>query len=45
MNVAENIAFGLRMRKVDRGEIERRVGDALQQVGLDGYEAPVPEGA
>jgi putative spermidine/putrescine transport system ATP-binding protein len=39
MNVAENIAFGLRMRKVDRGEIERRVTGALQQVGLKGFEA------
>jgi ABC-type uncharacterized transport system YnjBCD ATPase subunit len=39
MNVAENIAFGLRMRKVERGEIERRVTGALQQVGLKGFEA------
>ncbi len=38
MNVADNIAFGLRMRKVDRAEIKRRVGEALQQVGLAGYE-------
>jgi putative spermidine/putrescine transport system ATP-binding protein len=38
MNVAENIAFGLRMRKVDKASIERRVGEALQQVGLAGYE-------
>ena len=39
MSVAENIAFGLRMRKVDRATIERRVRDALRQVGLDGYES------
>ena len=38
MSVAENIAFGLRMRKVDRETIERRVRDALHQVGLDKYE-------
>ena len=38
MNVADNIAFGLRMRKVDKAEIKRRVGEALQQVGLAGYE-------
>lgn len=37
MNVADNIAFGLRMRKVEKGEIARRVRDALQQVGLSGY--------
>ncbi len=39
MNVAENIAFGLHMRKIDKGEIERRVSGALQQVGLKGFEA------
>jgi putative spermidine/putrescine transport system ATP-binding protein len=39
MSVAENIAFGLRMRRVDRSEIERRVKDALQQVGLDRFES------
>ena len=38
MDVAENIGFGLRMRKVDRAAIQRRVGDALGQVGLAGYE-------
>jgi len=39
LNVADNIAFGLRMRKVDRATIERRVRDALRQVGLDSYES------
>ena len=38
MNVFDNIAFGLRMRKVSRSEIRRRVGAALDQVNLDGYE-------
>ncbi len=38
MNVADNIAFGLRMRKVDKATIERRVREALKQVGLVGYE-------
>jgi putative spermidine/putrescine transport system ATP-binding protein len=38
MNVADNIAFGLRMRKVEKGEIARRVHDALRQVGLSGHE-------
>ena len=33
MNVAENIAFGLRMRKIDRGEIERRVTGARRRWG------------
>ncbi len=38
MNVYENIAFGLRMRKVDKAGIDRRVRAAMQQVGLAGYE-------
>lgn len=38
MSAADNIAFGLRMRKVEKGEIARRVKAALQQVGLTGYE-------
>jgi spermidine/putrescine ABC transporter ATP-binding subunit len=35
-SVAENIGFGLRMRKVPRTEIERRVAEAMQMVRLDG---------
>jgi putative spermidine/putrescine transport system ATP-binding protein len=38
MSVADNIAFGLRMRKVEKGEIARRVRDTMRQVGLSGYE-------
>jgi putative spermidine/putrescine transport system ATP-binding protein len=34
--VAENIAFGLRMRKVNRVDIVRRVAEAMQMVRLDG---------
>ena len=36
MNVAENIAYGLRCRGAGRDEIARRVGDALERVGLPG---------
>ena len=39
MHVYDNIAFGLRMRKVSKKEIGERVHAALKQVGLDGYEA------
>jgi putative spermidine/putrescine transport system ATP-binding protein len=39
MSVHENIAFGLRMRRIEKPEIGRRVGEALRQVGLVGYEA------
>src|SRR6266478_5500496 len=40
--VAENVAFGLRMREVPRAEIERRVKAALAQVALTGLEARKP---
>src|SRR5213079_3164882 len=36
--VAENVAFGLRMRDVPRPEIARRVTAALAQVALTGLE-------
>jgi spermidine/putrescine ABC transporter ATP-binding subunit len=35
LSVWENVAFGLRERRVARPEIERRVGDALELVRLD----------
>ena len=34
MTLAENVAFGLEMRKVPRAEIRRRVGEALELVHL-----------
>jgi putative spermidine/putrescine transport system ATP-binding protein len=40
--VFENVAFGLRMRKVARAAIERRVGDALALVELTGLETRRP---
>jgi len=36
--VAENVAFGLRMRGLGKDEIKMRVGQALRQVALEGYE-------
>src|SRR4029077_284374 len=36
--VAENVAFGLRMRGFGRGAIKERVTQALRQVALEGYE-------
>ena len=39
MHVYDNIAFGLRMRKMPKSEIAERVGSALEQVGLAGYAA------
>ena len=37
MDVAQNVGYGLRQRKVDRKEEERRVGEALDLVRLSGY--------
>ncbi|MGC8819897.1 MAG: ABC transporter ATP-binding protein [Fervidobacterium sp.] len=37
MNVRENIAYGLKMRKVPKEEIERKVERILKTVGLEGY--------
>jgi putative spermidine/putrescine transport system ATP-binding protein len=37
MTVAENVAFGLEMRKVARGERAQRVADTLALVGLAGF--------
>jgi iron(III) transport system ATP-binding protein len=42
LSVFENVAFGLRERKVARGEIERRVAAALKQVDLAGAEKRRP---
>ncbi len=44
MNVFENVAFGLRARKMPRPEIAARVAEALSYVQLDGMEPrPVTE--
>ena len=42
MTVFENVAFGLKVRHVPRGEIRRRVGEVLQLVGLAGLEDRPP---
>jgi spermidine/putrescine transport system ATP-binding protein len=42
LDVGENVAFGLRRRKVDKAEIGRRVGEALELVHLSGYERRRP---
>lgn len=38
LNVFENVAFGLRIKKMKNKEIEKRVKDALRFVNLSGYE-------
>jgi len=42
MNVADNIAFPLKMRKVSTTDIKRRTADVLNQVRLPGYEKRYP---
>ncbi|MEU5904108.1 ABC transporter ATP-binding protein [Micromonospora sp. NPDC047527] len=37
MSVAQNVAYGLKVRRVSRAERARRVEEALAQVHLDGY--------
>src|SRR5947208_8421237 len=42
MTVAENVAFGLEMRKLAKSEIEARTGEALRLVRLEGYADRLP---
>jgi len=39
LNVFENVAFGLRIKKVKNDEVKRRVKEALKFVNLEGYES------
>lgn len=43
MTVYENVAYGLRVRKLPRAEIDARVRAALKNVHLEGYEARTPD--
>src|SRR5437764_690823 len=42
MTVAQNVAFGLEMRNVPKGEMQKRVGEALALVRLEAYGARRP---
>ena len=42
MTVEQNVAFGLRMQKVEAGEIAKRVAEAIALVELNGFEARYP---
>ncbi len=42
MSVYENVAFGLKVRRLPRGEIKKRVKEALELVGLSGLEHRPP---
>jgi spermidine/putrescine transport system ATP-binding protein len=43
MTVAENVAFGLQMRKVDKAEVRTRVGEAIDLVRLSGMGPRKPQ--
>ncbi len=43
MTVFDNVAFGLRMRKVPEEEVRREVKEVLSLVGLEGFEKRYPE--
>jgi putative spermidine/putrescine transport system ATP-binding protein len=42
MTAAENVAFGLEMRRIDKGAIAARVAEALRLVRLEGLGARMP---
>ena len=42
LSVFENVAFGLRLRHVGGAELARRVGEAVEMVGLKGFERRLP---
>ena len=42
LDVFENVAFGLRRKKVDRSEVQRRVAESLLLVDLPGFERRKP---
>jgi putative spermidine/putrescine transport system ATP-binding protein len=42
MSVGDNVGYGLMIRKIPRKDRERRIGEALQMVRLDGYERRRP---
>lgn len=42
LSIKENVAFGLKMRKVDEGAIEALCRDFIKEVGLEGFEDRYP---
>lgn len=42
MTVAQNVAFGLRMQRLARDEVQQRVGEALTLVELEGFAERYP---
>jgi ABC-type Fe3+/spermidine/putrescine transport system ATPase subunit len=42
MNVARNVGYGLKLRRMAQGEIRDKVGSMLRLVGLEGLDARMP---
>jgi len=42
LSVKENVAFGLRLRRLPKAEIDRKVAEVLRLVHLDGYASKFP---
>jgi len=42
MNIRDNVAYGLVVRKIPRKEIEEKVTETLRLVGLEGFESRLP---
>ncbi|MEV6192892.1 ABC transporter ATP-binding protein [Streptomyces sp. NPDC051920] len=42
LSIADNVAFGLKRKGVEKGEIRRRVGEMLELVQLDGFAGRKP---
>jgi iron(III) transport system ATP-binding protein len=42
MNIFDNVAYGLTIRRVSKEDIKRRVSEALRLVGLEGFEKRLP---
>lgn len=43
MNIYENVAFGLKIKKMKKEEIDQKVKSALKMVNLEGFEKRMPE--
>jgi putative spermidine/putrescine transport system ATP-binding protein len=43
LSIYDNVAFGLRLRKMNRAEIERRVRNIMDTVSLSGFEKRFPK--
>ena len=43
LNVGDNVAFGLKIKKLPKNEIKKKVADVLKLVGLSGFEKRNPD--